>query len=157
MSSCPNRKIFSSSRSWLLVIGLLFLLSPLWACHNLSCSTERNLTTLSPQDLSWAFAKAVLVDNDRLAALPFLSAEMEISLDSLLDIAGGSVEKEEDLKISSQAAKNGQTYFFVTTKATKSPLIKEISLLIKVNEGSNKKIASFSAQIKNSRGAVIEL
>ncbi len=157
MSCCLNKKIFRSSWRWLLGICLLALFSNLWACRSLSVSTEGNLSTLSPQELSLAFAKASLVDNDRTSALRFVSANMEISVDSLLDVAGGSVEKVEDLEITSQSTKSSQSSFLIKAKANKSSLVKEITLLINLNNLQEKKINNFSAQIKNIRGEVIEL
>lgn len=158
MSCCQNKKIFRSSWRWLLGgICLLILLSNLWACRSLSVSTESNLSTLSPQELSLAFAKASLIDNDRTAALRFVSENMAISVDSLLDMAGGSVEKVEDLEIASQQTESPKSSFLIKTKVTKSSLVKEVRLFINLNSPQEKKISSFSAQIKNTRGEVIEL
>ena len=157
MSCCQNKKIFRSSWRWLLSICLLILLSNLWACRRLSVSTDSNLSTLSPQELSLAFAKASLVDNDRKAALRFVSTNMEMSVDSLLDMAGGSVEKVEDLEITPQQTESSKSSFLIKTKVTKSSLVKEITLFISLNNLQEKKISSFSAQIKNIRGEVIEL
>ncbi len=157
ISCCQSRKIFGSSWRWLLCIVLLAALSNLVACRGLSVSTERNLNTLSPQELSLAFAKAALVDNDRTAVLRFVSPEMEISVDSLLDMVGGSVDKVEDLKVTSKPVKAPGNCFVVQTKATASSLVKEVTLLINMNNPQERKISSFSAQIKNTRNEVIEL
>lgn len=150
-----KEKIFSSSRRWLLALCVLMMLSSLWACRNVS--TESNLSTLSPQELSLAFAKSTLVEGNRSAALRFISSEMEISLDSLLDIAGASVEKAEDLEISSQSAKAPKLCFLIKTKNTKSSLVKEVAIYINIDDSQEKKISNFYAQVKTARGEVIEL
>ncbi len=157
MSCCQNKKIFSSSWRCLLGVCLLVMLGSLWACRDLSVSTERNLSTLSPQELSLSFAKAILVDNNRTDALRFVSAEMEMSVDSLLDMAGGSVEKVDDLEVALQQGESHNSYFLISTKATKSSLVKQVTLFVKMKSSPEKKIDSFYAQIKNNRGEVIEL
>lgn len=157
MSCCQNKKMFSSSWRCLLGICLLVMLGGLWACRDLSVSTERNLSTLSPQELSLTFAKAILVDNNRTEALRFVSAEMEMSVDSLLDMAGGSVEKVDDLEITLQQGENHDNRFLISTKATKGSLIKQVTLFVNMKDSPEKKIDSFYAQIKNNRGEVIEL
>ena len=157
MSCCQNKRIFSSSWRCLLGVCLLVMLGSLWACRDVSVSTEHNLSTLSPQELSLAFAKAVLVDNNRTYALRFVSAEMEMSVDSLLDMAGGSVEKVEDLEITLQQDESQGSCFLVNTKVTKSSLIKQVTLFVNMKSSSEKKIDSFYARIKNNRGEVIEL